>query len=297
MIAPGSRAPGDAPGTRAIAQGHGERFRKTGVFERSVRHLARLVDRAGLRPFARRAFETGLWLGTAGRGLKATLPNGEVVRLAPRCRGMRWNPEEYQAFRAATQPGDIVIDAGANAGAYTVLFAQWVGRAGRVYAFEPVPAIADVLRRQLRLNGVADRVTVVPAALGSGTGTVSLVAPGLVGLNRPAYPGESAREAIRVNATSLDEFCAVHRIRPAVVKIDVEGAELDVLRGSRVTIASNPSVRLFVEWHPSLWAHAGIAAGDLQRELAAQGLMAEPLRDGDSVWHVEGICARLRRVS
>lgn len=297
MIARDNPERGDAPGARTIAHGRGERFRDAGFFERSVGHLSRLAARTGLRPLARRAFEAGLWLGTGGRGLTATLPHGEVVRLAPRCRGMRWNPEEYEAFRAVTRPGDIVIDAGANTGAYTVLFAQWVGTAGRVYAFEPVPAIADVLRRQLRLNGVADRVTVVPAALASGTGTVSLVAPGLVGLNRPAYPGESGHGSIRVSATSLDEFCVVHRVRPSVVKIDVEGAELDVLKGSRATIAGNPSVHLFVEWHPSLWAHAGITDTDLQQELSAQGLVAEPLRDGDSVWHVEGICARLRRVS
>ena len=59
--------------------------------------------------------------------------------VAPEFRHLTWNPEEYTAFRAAVRPGGVVLEAGANVGAYTMLFAQWVGPAGRVFAFEPDP--------------------------------------------------------------------------------------------------------------------------------------------------------------
>jgi FkbM family methyltransferase len=218
------------------------------------------------------------------------------VRLRPECRRLSWNEAEYHAFRAAVREGDVVIEAGANAGAYTVLFARWVGGAGHVYAFEPVPSIARTLAGQLRLNGVADRVTVIPAALGLTHGTVDLLAPGLNGINRVAASADARTGSrIRVPVVPLDEFCARERITPDVIKMDVEGAELEVLRGARHTIASSPDLHLFIEWHPTLWTRYGITAVDVREELSLQRLQAEPLRPGDDVWRVEGICARVRR--
>ncbi len=55
------------------------------------------------------------------------LPGGEVVLVAPAFRHITWNPDEYAAFRAAVEPADVVLEAGRNVGAYTMLFAQWAG--------------------------------------------------------------------------------------------------------------------------------------------------------------------------
>ena len=52
--------------------------------------------------------------------------------MAPAFRHITWNPDEYTAFRASVRAGDVVLEAGANVGAYTMLFAQWAGPAGRV---------------------------------------------------------------------------------------------------------------------------------------------------------------------
>jgi FkbM family methyltransferase len=243
----------------------------------------------------RRVYGAALWIATGGRGIEARLPGGEIVRLAPECRGMTWNPDEYGAFREAVREGHTVIEAGANAGAYTVLFARWVGPRGRVYAFEPVPAIAGLLAGQLRLNGVADRVTIVPSALGAAQGTTALLAPGWAGINRAPVSQREAAVAIEVPVTTIDAFCARERIVPDLIKIDVEGAELAVLQGARNTIASSPAVLVFAEWHPSLWPQYGIPPDAIRAELVAQNLLAEPLRVGDDVWHVEGVCARLKR--
>jgi FkbM family methyltransferase len=240
-------------------------------------------------------YKAALWIVTAGRGLEARLPGGEIVRIAPECRGLTWNRDEYTAFREAVREGDIVIEAGASAGAYTVLFGQWVGARGRVYAFEPVPEIAALLARQVRMNGVADRVRIVPSALGAAPGKMALLAPGWHGINRaPASPHEAA-QAIDVPVTTLDDFCARERIVPDVIKIDVEGAELAVFQGARHTIASSPGARVFAEWHPGLWPRYGISADAIRAELSSQHLQAEPLRAGDDVWRVEGVCARLTR--
>ena len=83
-------------------------------------------------------------LQTGGRGLSCTLPGGERIRALPEHRYLSWNPQEYAAFKRAVSPGMVALDIGANVGAYSMLLGQWVGPAGRVFAFEPAPRHSTV---------------------------------------------------------------------------------------------------------------------------------------------------------
>jgi FkbM family methyltransferase len=232
--------------------------------------------------------------------LESVLPGGEVVHVAPAYRHISWNPEEYDAFRRAVRPGQTVIEAGANVGAYSVLFGQWVGSGGRVFAFEPDPQAFDGLRQHLALNDLTSRVTVVPAAVTDGVEARVRFALGeSSGISRRVLASEPpAARLTDVDAVSIDQFCARERITPDVIKVDVEGAELAVLRGARATIAAaGPSLQLFVEMHPQLWPSLGYSAADIQRECAEQRLVVERF-DGrrDGVWDIEGVCLRLRPI-
>jgi hypothetical protein len=100
---------------------------------------------------------------------------------------------------------------------------------------------------------------------------------------------------ITVPTTSLDAFCDKHRLRPDVIKIDVEGEELDVLRGARRTL-SLPSVQTFLELHPAAWRSRGITAASIRAELDSLQLTVEPLDPSIDVWNTEGISVRLRRI-
>ncbi|HEX6910970.1 MAG TPA: FkbM family methyltransferase, partial [Longimicrobium sp.] len=78
--------------------------------------------------------------------------------------------------------------------------------------------------------------------------------------------------------------------------IDVEGWELEALRGARDTIArGGDGLALFVEMHPTAWRERGISPGEVRAELAAQGLRAVPLRPVADPWALEGECLRLER--
>jgi hypothetical protein len=100
---------------------------------------------------------------------------------------------------------------------------------------------------------------------------------------------------ITVPTTSLDVFCDTHQLQPDVIKIDVEGEELEVLRGARRTL-SLPSVQAFLELHPAAWPSRGITAASIRAELASLRLTAEPLHPSIDVWNTEGISVRLRRM-
>lgn len=267
-------------------------YRRRSPLEAVGAALARLVPESGPRRWLRSAYHAALG---GGRGVASTLPGGEVVRVLPEYRFVTWNAVEYSAFRAAARPGGVALDVGANAGAYALLFGQWMRPGGRVFAFEPSPAAFDGLSRHVALNGLADVVTPVRAAASDHGGTAALIGAGHHGTSRLAAPGERGTET--VETVTIDSFCATHRINPTLIKIDVEGFELEVLRGARETIARmGDPLALFVEMHPTVWRERGMAAADLHEELRIQGLRAEPLRPVPDAWALEGECLRLVRV-
>ena len=229
--------------------------------------------------------------------MEALLPGGERVTVAPEHRHMTWNREEYDAFRAGTPRGGVILDVGANVGAYALLFGQWVGDGGRVYAFEPDPLALQGLRTHIALNGLAGRVTAVDSAIADRSGLVRLAVFNAQGLSRLCADALPAGcDCVDATATSIDDFCEERNIRPDVIKLDVEGGELDALRGARRTIAlAGHSLQLFVEMHPRLWETMGYSRNELVSECEAQGLMPERLDGGTSnLWTTEGVCLRLR---
>jgi FkbM family methyltransferase len=226
-------------------------------------------------------------------GLVARLPAGEQVRLSAEHRHLGWNRYEYDAFRADITPGDVVLDLGANIGAYSVLFARWTGDAGHVFAFEPAPESRRTLIDVLQTNGVSHRVSVLAAAVGSSCGRAPFLANGSDGANRITN-GDRAG-SVDVETTTIDAFCERMRIVPGFMKVDVEGAELAVLRGARRTIASAKNLKLYVEMHPRLWPEYGVTQADIEEELRLQKLRAERLDGSADLWNLEGVCLRLVR--
>jgi FkbM family methyltransferase len=273
----------------------GDSFRARSFPER----IAAALPSGGVFAGARRRLKPffAKWLSSRTAGLRSVLPGGEVVLVSAEFRHISWNRDEYAALRAATRPGDIVLEAGANVGAYTLLFAQWVGASGHVFAFEPDPIAYAGLQQHIALNAAGDRVTPVAAAVADGRDRVlRLTLSESSGVSRLVQATEPVARTSQVAAVSIDQFCAEHRLAPRLIKVDVEGAELAALRGARATVAAaGGGLQLYVEMHPHLWAEAGISPDDLRQECEAQGLVAERL-DGsrEDPWQTEGVCLRLR---
>lgn len=272
--------------------GRGEAFRNPAWFERTAAAFSGPLARLPLRTPLKHVYEA-LLDRLAGDYLVSRFPGGESVRVAAAHRHLTWNPDEYHAFRRDISKGDVVVDIGANVGAYSLLFAQWVQPSGHVYAFEPAPEARRGLERHVVLNHCGGVVSILPNAVASSSRIVRFRANGSQGDNAIVT---GTRDGIDVSSTSLDEFCAMHRVTPAFVKIDVEGAELEVLKGARRTIASRgDALRLYVEIHPRAWATFGTSREQFDEELHRQRLRAERIDGGADVWGLEGVCLRLRR--
>lgn len=273
------------------AEGHA--YRRRSPLEAVGAAVARLLPEGGARRRLRALYHAALG---GGRGITSTLPGGETLRVLPEFRHMGWNPVEYAAFRAAAAPGGVALDVGANVGAYALLMGGWMRPGGRVYAFEPSSRAFEGLQAHVALNGLGDVVHPVRAAVSDREGRAALAAEGHHGTSRLA-PGEGGEGTEVVETVTIDEFCAREHIVPTLIKIDVEGWELEALRGARATIArGDPSLALFVEMHPTAWRERGLSADDIRAELAAQGLRAVPLRPVADPWALEGECLRLEAV-
>lgn len=150
-----------------------------------------------------------------------------------------WEPDVVQSIQNTVREGWVAVDAGAHIGYYTLLLARLVGSAGRVFAFEPMTANFDVLRENISLNGLTQAEAINKAVVNQ-TGPLQLSLPEQGDLPE----GTSVHEfrgvrPVTVDAVALDDFFADRRRRVDFLKMDVEGAEADVLRGARALIETD----------------------------------------------------------
>lgn len=152
-----------------------------------------------------------------------------------------WDDRVYGGPRAL-RAGDVVLDVGAHGGFFSTLAAARVGARGRVIAIEPAPENLRLLRENLRRNRLRN-VRVVPAAAAQRPGRARLYfSPGLTGCSLRTRRTPIARQVLQ---TTLDRIARRHvpRGEIALLKIDAEAAELDILRGAQRTL---PRVRTVI---------------------------------------------------
>ena len=204
-----------------------------------------------------------LLLPTEDLRLLAAMSDGGVLE-----RGTR------VVLAALLQPGGTFLDIGAHVGTMTLLGARRVGEGGRVFAIEPLPRLAALLRRNLALNGVADRAAVSACAAGEGDAEALLHIGEVLG-HSSLLPLDDApgAETARVPVRRIDDLVPTGT-RIDVAKIDAEGAELQVWRGMRRVLEESPRLAAILEFGPSHLARAGVTPEAWLGELQSAGFAA-----------------------
>lgn len=182
-----------------------------------------------------------------------------------------FEPNEMTWYAGAVQQGMTIIDAGANAGLYTMLASRRVGTDGRVIAIEASPREQGRLREHVLLNGL-ENVTIVPRAVGDqeGAGQLRIAQWPHAGQNTLGdfvYRGVETQMYAPVDITTVDRIVAELELdRVDLIKIDTEGADAKVLRGAMMTLKRyRPGVLIEVN-DPTL-AHQGCHSRDIWRVL------------------------------
>jgi FkbM family methyltransferase len=190
-------------------------------------------------------------------GARVRVPGPPSIRLSV----VAGNIRLHRLLDGMVRVGATVVDAGANIGYNTVHAARAVGRSGRIVAVEPAADNVRILRENLALNAL-DNVVVHEVALGRTRESRDFFLRGetsaVNSLFRPSvYAAVTGIE--RVQVVPLDDLVDGDA---DLVKIDVEGAELDVL-GGMTRLLRHAGIQLIVEWHPRLQEAAGYSAGAL----------------------------------
>lgn len=193
-----------------------------------------------LRPVVNQLVPAGPTVVTIRSGRGA----GMRIEIDPRSEKYYWTgtyePEVTAELARILAPGAVFWDVGAHVGYMTIIAARLVGSSGRVVAFEPLSANLDRLRHAVTLNAL-DNVIVRPVAIAGRPGQVPFH------VHSRSSMGSLRRrvgeiEVTHVEASTLDHE-AQSQVLPSLVKIDVEGGEVDVLEGAQ---------RLFSEFCPAV---------------------------------------------
>jgi FkbM family methyltransferase len=190
-------------------------------------------------------------------------------------------PELQIALKLLLKPGMCVYDVGANVGFFSVIAARFVGSAGHVFSFDPLPSNIKAVAHNARLNGF-DHISGNEIALGKVDGAASFIIssdPNWGRLASVGKPGAVIGES-KVRVRRIDSLVAEGLTPPSAMKVDVEGAEIDVLEGARDTLRSARPL-LFIDLHGTNERVAEILS---ELDYDARVFRGDGIRIGDASW-------------
>jgi FkbM family methyltransferase len=199
-----------------------------------------------------------------------------------------WEQWITNVFLSVVQPGMRVVEVGANMGWYSLLAAANIGPAGKLVSFEANPRMAEILRRNISINGFLDRAEVVDKAVFSANRTLEFgiyerhMGGSSLFATKPQARSEHGHFAvfdaqfndtmrtIEVEAIALDSYFAEGG-KIDFIKIDAEGAEPHVLAGAGRLLSENKDVQIMLEFAPRSLQRGGSSAEEFYGSIRALG--------------------------
>lgn len=148
------------------------------------------------------------------------------------------------------QSGDVILDCGAHHGRSSIILSNWVGDKGKVVAFEPHPKNVEILQKNIELNNLRN-IILEQKAVGPSIGRIQIT-----GESNSLVISKGT--GVAVEMTSLDKYSDLD---PNFLRIDVEGFEVEVLKGAKNILATRP--KLAIEIHTRTLKHFDSSVDDL----------------------------------
>jgi FkbM family methyltransferase len=202
------------------------------------------------------------FVATSGLGYDFVCHTGDLANFPFYFRRAYQAELELCAAWLHAEDSPVVYDIGANAGFISTQLAQMLaGRTPKIYAFEPVPATFAKLAQSVERLGLTASVHPVPAAVVDSPGPVRISYSEKNSLLAQVSPrGLNARVGDKLapaKGITLDQFCASVEAFPKLVKIDVEGSEVAVLRGARSLLSRPDRPAILIEHNPVTLRESG----------------------------------------
>lgn len=179
--------------------------------------------------------------------------------------------QTFQNYRRLIHPGDTVLDIGANLGIHTRKFSKIIGNSGRVFSFEPTPNVFECL--SYNTKSLHNCTCIRKAVYRKNTTLKFAINKVNCSGNSVAVEGDDESQIIEVDAVSLDSWLEQAGIGHVdFVKIDVEGAECDVLAGIAKPIQDNPNIVLSIEYCPANLEKFGVSPDQFLTSINKLGL-------------------------
>lgn len=176
---------------------------------------------------------------------------------------------ERKLLRSMLSAGGVVVDAGANIGVYSQFLSRCVGPTGVVHSFEPSPK--NFARLQSATQNLAN-VHPRQAAVGEHSGRTKLYVSRRLNVDHRTYgTGKDSRLVVEIDMIALDDYFKPGE-RVDLIKMDIQGYELEALRGAKRVLQENPRVQLLVELWPAGLEQAGHDWEDLVEMLNGLGM-------------------------
>jgi FkbM family methyltransferase len=208
----------------------------------------------------KKSFYTLLNVVTLGKGVPRKI-NNMIVRFPARWSRYyesNYEQENYSFLQQQLKPGMQVLDIGAHLGLFSGFSSQLVGKEGKIICFEPTPGTYSVLKETLRLNH-CENVIAIQAAVSAAEGTASFYVSDTAACNSNSLvynkPDRKLQSYV-VQLVTIDGITIQYSLKPDLIKIDAEGAELDVLKGGGKTLTEYKPI-LILGLHPDFIKQKG----------------------------------------
>lgn len=180
--------------------------------------------------------ESPLFVNTGDLGCPSPIVSGGV-----------WEPENLEVLYSFVKSDTVFVDVGANVGYFSIAIGNRLGRGGQVFAFEPHPDLTGLIERSIQLNSLENVVTVSGCAVSDRTGVLDLFYPaGHLGRGTASLALDEPGKNVVAPAHRLDDLLPSDMVVD-LVKIDVEGHELHVLRGMEGILRRSPGIKILFE--------------------------------------------------